>query len=182
MLFNVAQLLQEDPGATRRYEIDEPPYQVDEGVESVSPLRGTVKLNRTNRGVLADADVATDLKLECSRCLEEVVVPIKTHITEEYYPTVDLRSGVAVDRPDGGTGFMLNEAHELDLTEPVRQSILLELPMKPLCRADCAGLCPRCGQNLNERRCDCAIEPADPRLSQLGEWLKGQRVHSSEQR
>jgi uncharacterized protein len=182
MLFNVAQLLQEDPGSTRRHELDEPPYRIDEGVEAISPLTGTVRLNRTNRGVLADADVATDLRLECSRCLEEVVVPIRAQITEEYYPTVDLRSGVTVDRPDGGAGYMLNEAHELDLTEPVRQSILLELPMKPLCRGDCAGLCPQCGKNLNEGACQCEREPTDPRLGQLGEWLKGKRVHSSEQR
>src|SRR5438093_1888266 len=161
MLFNVAQLLQEDPGATRHYELDEPPYRIDDGVEAISPLTGSVKLNRTNRGVLADADLATAVSLECSRCLEEVVAPIRSHITEEFYPTVDLRSGVTIDRPDGGTGFMLNEAHELDLTEPVRQSILLELPMKPLCRPDCGGLCPQCGQNLNERPCDCAIEPTD---------------------
>jgi uncharacterized protein len=144
-------------------------------------LTGTVKLNRTNRGVLADADLATDLRLECSRCLEEVVVPIKTRFTEEYYPTVDLRSGATVGRPEGGSGYMLNEAHELDLTEPVRQSVLLELPMKPLCRTDCAGLCPRCGQDLNQRACDCELEPTDPRLGQLAEWLKSNRVHSSEQ-
>ena len=182
MLFNVAQLLQEDPGATRRYELDEPPYRVDDGVEAISPLTGSVRLNRTNRGVLADADVATDVKLECSRCLDEVTVPIKTHITEEYYPTVDLRTGLVATRPEGGTGYMLTETHEIDLTEPVRQAVLLELPMKPLCRPDCAGLCPQCGRNLNEGPCDCAIEPTDPRLSQLGEWLKGNRVHSSEQR
>ena len=182
MLFNVAQLLQEDPGATRHYELDEPPYEIDDGVEAISPLTGPVKLNRTNRGILADAELATDVRLECSRCLEEVVVPIRTHITEEFYPTVDLRSGLLIERPEGGTGFMLNESHELDLTEPVRQSVLLELPMKPLCRADCAGLCVQCGQNLNEGGCGCEREAGDPRLSQLAEWLKGNRVHSSEQR
>ena len=182
MLYNVAQLLQEDPGATRRYEIDEPPYRVDDGVEAASPLTGSVKLHRTHRGILADADVATDLRLECSRCLEEVVVPIRARVTEEYYPTVDLRSGLTVERPDGGSGFMLNEAHELDLTEPIRQSILLELPMKPLCRPDCAGLCPRCGKNRNEGDCGCPRDESDPRLSQLAEWLEGNRVHSSEQR
>ena len=72
---------------------------------------------------------------------------------------------------------MLNEAHEVDLTEPVRQSVLLEIPMKPLCRPDCAGLCPHCGKNRNEGPCDCQEEPADPRLSVLADWLKSEQVN-----
>jgi len=102
MLFNVAQLLQEDPGATRRYELDEPPYRIDDGVEAISPLTGSVKLNRTNRACWPMPISPPTSGSECSRCLEEVVVPIRTHITEEFYPTVDLRSGLAIERPDGG--------------------------------------------------------------------------------
>jgi uncharacterized protein len=182
MLYNVSQLLQEDAGATRQYDLDEPPYRIDEGVEAVTPVTGSVRLNRTNRGVLADANVATNLRFECSRCLDEVTVPIQTRITEEFYPTVDLRTGAAATRPDGGTGFMLTEAHEVDLTEAVRQAVLLEVPMKPLCRTDCAGLCPECGKNRNEGPCGCDPQAGDPRLAQLAEWLESNRVHSPEQR
>ena len=72
MRYNDSQLLQEDAGATRRYDLEVPPYRIDEGVDAVAPLTGSVKLNRTNRGILADADVATELRFECSRCLDEV--------------------------------------------------------------------------------------------------------------
>jgi uncharacterized protein len=172
MKYNAAQLLVEHLGSTRQHEIDQPPHQIDDGLRAVTPLRGTVKLTRTNRGILADARVETDLRQECSRCLEDVDTPMKVRFIEEFYPTVDLRTGASVQRPEGGTGFMMTEAHEVDLTEAVRQSILLELPMKPLCRADCAGLCLHCGKNRNEGACGCQDEPPDARLSVLAEWLK----------
>ena len=177
MKYNAAQLLVEHAGATREYDLDEPGYEIDDGVEAVSPLRGKVKLTRTNRGILADARLATDIRQECSRCLEEVVAPVDVHIVEEYYPTVDLRTGQPLQAPEGGTGFMMTEAHEVDLTEPVRQSVLLEMPMKTLCRPDCAGLCPHCGKNLTEGPCSCVDEPADPRLAALADWLKPDRLH-----
>src|SRR5690242_9606615 len=132
MKYNAAQLLVEPPGTTRQYELDEPPYEIDEGVRPSAPLAGLVKLTRTNRGILADVKAHTELTQECSRCLETVVSPVDVTFVEEFYPTVDLRTGQPVQRPDGGAGFMLNEAHEVDLTEPVRQSVLLEIPMKPL--------------------------------------------------
>lgn len=177
MKYNAAQLLVEHLGSTRHHEIDEPAHQIDDGVRAVAPLRGHVKLTRTNRGILADAKVETELRQECSRCLEEIEAPVKVSFVEEFYPTVDLRTGTPVQRPEGGTGFMMTEAHEVDLREAVRQSILLELPMKPLCRADCAGLCIRCGKNLNDGACGCREEPADPRLSALAEWLKSDSVN-----
>ena len=59
----------------------------------------------------------------------------------------------------------------LDLTEALREQILLALPMQPLCRADCQGLCVQCGKNLNEGTCDCVQDTIDPRLVKLKELL-----------
>jgi uncharacterized protein len=172
MKYNVAQLLVEHLGSTRQYEIDQPPRDIDEGVRAAAPIEGQVKFTRTNRGILADARLRTELQQECSRCLEDIVTPVSVRFVEEFYPTVDLRTGLPIKAPEGGTGFMLTEAHEVDLTEPVRQSVLLELPMKPLCRPDCAGLCPTCGKKLNEGPCGHEDEPADHRMSALADWLK----------
>jgi uncharacterized protein len=172
MKYNAAQLLVEHLGSTRQHEIDEPAYEIDDGVRAVAPVQGQVKLTRTNRGILADARVETKLHHECSRCLEDILTPLSVRFVEEFYPTVDLRTGMPAQRPEGGMGFMMTEAHEVDLTEPVRQSVLLELPMKPLCRPDCAGLCPTCGKNRNEGPCGCREEPSDPRLAVLADWLK----------
>jgi uncharacterized protein len=175
MLWNVAGLLQDDVGATRHYELDEPPYEIDRGVVSITPLVGSIKLTRTNRGILADARVSTQLRQECSRCLEEVSSSVSARISEEFFPTVDLRTGAPVKRPDGD-GYMLTDAHELDLREPIRQAILLEQPMQPLCQVDCRGLCSRCGQNQNELQCQCKPEPVDPRLNRLADWLKANQT------
>lgn len=175
--FNVAQLLQAEIGSIRHHEVDLPAHRIDDSVELVAPLIGKLKLTRTNRGILADADFSTELRFDCSRCLTDVVVPIHTRFTEEYYPTVDLRSGLQAAVPEGGSGYMLSESHELDLTEPTRQAILLENPMKPLCRADCLGLCQHCGHDLNSGPCQCEAQPADGRLGQLAEWLKSNRLH-----
>jgi uncharacterized protein len=177
MKYNAAQLLLEPAGSTREYEIDQPPYEIDPGVRSSAPLTGKVKLTRTNRGILADVRAATELTQECSRCLDDVVLPVGVRFVEEFYPTVDLRTGMAVQRPEGGSGFMMTEAHEVDVTEAIRQSVLLELPMKPLCRVDCAGLCIHCGNNLNEGPCGCPEEPADHRLSALADWLKSEQLN-----
>jgi uncharacterized protein len=172
MKYNAAQLLVEPVGTIRQYELDEPPYEIDAGVRTTAPLQGQVKLTRTNRGILADARLRTELQQECSRCIEDVVAPVSVRFLEEFYPTVDLRTGLPAKAPEGGSGFMMTEAHEVDLTEAVRQSVLLEMPMKPLCRPDCAGLCPRCGKNLNEGPCGHEDEPTDHRLSALADWLK----------
>jgi uncharacterized protein len=64
--------------------------------------------------------------------------------------------------------LVINEQHQLDLAEVVRQQLLLALPMHPVCRSACSGLCPHCGQDLNEGPCDCT-EETDPRWSVLKE-------------
>ncbi|HEV8634855.1 MAG TPA: DUF177 domain-containing protein [Chloroflexota bacterium] len=172
MRWNVAGLLKDDVGAIRLYEFSEPPYEIDRGVEATEPVSGEVKLTRTNRGILTDARIMTRVRQQCSRCLDELSTPISARFSEEYFPTVDLRTGQPLARPEGEDGFMLSEAHELDITEPVRQAVLLAQPMQPLCRPDCRGLCPHCGQNLNQGQCTWAPEPADPRLAKLADWLK----------
>lgn len=162
--FNVAQLLQAEIGSIRHHEVDLPAHRIDDSVELVAPLIGKLKLTRTNRGILADADFSTELRFDCSRCLTDVVVPIHTRFTEEYYPTVDLRSGLQAAVPEGGSGYMLSESHELDLTEPTRQAILLENPMKPLCRADCLG-------SASTAATTSTVAPASVRHSQpTGVW------------
>lgn len=177
MKINVAHLLVEGLGATLYHEIDEPPHAIDEDLVAIAPVVGRVKLTRTNRGILADAELSTCLRQQCSRCLEPAQSPVTARFVEEYYPTVDLRTGHVVSAPEGGMGFMLTEAHELDLFEPFRQYVLIELPMKPLCQTNCAGLCARCGHNLNEGPCRCQAEPADVRLGPLAEWLQANRLH-----
>jgi len=166
--YNVAQLLKEPIGSLRDLEVESAGLDVD-GIQTGS-VRGKVKLMRTDRSILAQAKFKSSVKVDCSRCLRELDYPLAINLEEEYFPTIDVASGRPLPPPDEPGMFTIDENHILDLTEAVRQYLLLALPMKPLCRADCAGLCPVCGQDLNKKRaCGClAIQP-DPRWAKLAQ-------------
>jgi uncharacterized protein len=98
-----------------------------------------------------------------------VPVPFEDNVEEEYVPSVDVQTGAALPPPEDAGAFTIDERHSIDLTEAIRQYALLTVPMKALCKQDCAGLCPRCGQNLNQGKCDCPAEETDPRWARLNE-------------
>ncbi len=167
MQINVAQLLKSPVGSTRDYEVSGAVDIFDDGCASL--VSGGVSLVRTDRSILVRGTLETRAEVTCSRCLAVFASPLVMNIEEEYFPTVDVVSGVPVSVPDEAGGFTIDKQHVLDLTEAVRQYALLVLPMKPLCRSDCAGLCPDCGHDLNLGPCNCQREPVDPRWAVLTE-------------
>lgn len=173
MKFHVAGLLQEPVGATRRHEVAEDVGQIDEQLAATEPVKGQAKLTHTNAGILVDVRLRTVVRLNCSRCLIELTVPLDVRFSEEYQPVLDMATGLPLPRPEDQSVFTIGENHILDLSEAFRQYALLALPMAPLCDAACAGLCPECGQNLNEGPCQCAPAEADRRWGPLAEYLRG---------
>jgi uncharacterized protein len=111
--------------------------------------------------------VVTELELPCSRCLEPFRLPVAAPFDLRYLPasTVSSEPEREVDDEDLETSYYENDA--IDLNELLREQFYLALPMKPLCREDCRGLCPQCGTNLNTGTCDCAPVWEDPRLAPL---------------
>jgi len=171
MQINVAQLLKQPVGATRQYELQEQLELSDEGVLPVAPLAGTVHLLRTQRGVLVHLQARTQVQIACCRCLEPFTTPVEINFQEEFFPTIDIHTGLPIEAPEDDKAALIDDSHVLDLGEMVRQYLLLSLPMHPLCREDCAGLCPHCGHNLNEGPCACPPEPVDSRWATLRELL-----------
>ena len=172
MRINVAGLLKGPIGAVRRFDLLEDIAGIDQHLDVQSPLVGSLTLIRTPDGVLASASPETSLELECRRCLEPFSGPVQLEIEEEFHPSVDIGTGARLPVADAEEdATVIDEHHVLDLTEVVRQAIFLALPMSPLCQQDCAGLCPLCGQNLNEGRCQCATDAVDPRLEVLKQLL-----------
>lgn len=166
MRFNVAELLKSPIGAAKSCEVYEADVVLtDDG--SQGPVEGTVSLLRTNAGILARATLRLRQPDVCSRCLVPLEVPLELHMEEEYQPTVDVLTGAARPRPEDPGTFLIDEHHILDLTEAVHQYRVLAAPMQPLCRPGCAGLCPVCGQNLNDTSCACPRDKYDPRWSAL---------------
>jgi uncharacterized protein len=145
MRINVAQLLKQPVGQVCCYQIEE------------SGVQGRVRLLHINRGILVTAVLECSITSVCSRCLEEFELPLSLDFEEEYFLSKDAS-------PEEADGFIIGENNMLDLSEAIRQHTLLMVPMKPICRDDCAGLCPVCGKNLNYGSCSCIQE--SPHLSQ----------------
>jgi uncharacterized protein len=165
MEINVSQQSKAPIGNIREYEVDEKTDVLGNG--TVVEIKGQVRLTRTNRGILAQGSFQTGIPLDCSRCLKDFVTSLAITIEEEYFPIIDVNSGTPLEIPDEPGSFTIDEHHILDLREAIRQNALLAIPMKPLCREDCPGLCPQCGKDLNEGPCDCPEESIDPRWAKL---------------
>jgi len=163
MRINVSQQLKSSIGSIRNYEVSE----VVSIAGGDSMVEGKVTLVRTDRGILTEATLHTEVEVTCSRCLSLFDYPLTLSIEEEYFPITDVVSGTSLSLPEEPGCFTIDERHVLDLTEAIRQYALLVIPMKPLCDEDCAGLCPTCGYNLNQGPCNCLPQQADPRRSKL---------------
>jgi uncharacterized protein len=114
-----------------------------------------------------DGAVKTLLELPCSRCLEPFRCPVDAHFELHYRPLAQ-NTGEGereIREEDFSAAFYEND--EIDLGELMREQFYLALPMKPLCTAECLGLCPSCGTNLNRGTCDCRREWEDPRFAAL---------------
>lgn len=170
MLYNVAQLMKAPVGTSFESNISEDAIQLDETLKVVSPITGHVRMRRTNQGLLVDGEVDLTLELECTRCLKTFEQPMHVAFEEQFYPTVDVVTGVPMPAFDEEEIFPIDEHHQVDLTEAIRQHVLLDLPMSTLCREDCAGLCPQCGHDLNFGPCECKPE-VDARMSVLQQLL-----------
>ncbi len=133
-VINVAQLLKQSVGSSRSQDIS---GAFSEEVEGF--VRGEAKVTRIRKGVLVQCEVTAEVKLECSRCLGTFLCPITFTAEEEFLPIADLLS-VTTPSPEHPEGFTIDTKNVVDLSELIRQYILLNLPMKPLCRPDCPGI------------------------------------------
>jgi uncharacterized protein len=168
MRFNVAQLLKEPVGSTRKYHLAEDIQDLGGEVKLTHPIEGAIRLIHTIEGVLVSGQLHTEVELTCSRCLESFSTVIDFTLEEEFRPTIDINTGGKLPSVDGeDEATLIDGQHIVDLLEVMRQDILLALPSHPLCKPDCAGFCSQCGQNLNEGPCTCEKPLGDPRWEVL---------------
>jgi uncharacterized protein len=113
----------------------------------------------------------TRLELTCSRCIEPFEIPVDAAFDLQYVPQVENAGEPEREIGEGDLATAFYRDGVLDVTELLREQVQLALPMKPLCRDDCRGLCPECGAPLNRTTCDCAPRWEDPRLAPLKELL-----------
>lgn len=172
MQFNVAQLLKEPTGGTRKYDLDEPLDDLDPQLVIQAPIRGQVKFTKIPQGILATGGFQTVVELNCNRCLEPFDEAVSFDLEEQFRPKIDLQTGAVLPQEeDADEATQISEQNILDLSEVMRQELLISLPAAATCRDDCAGLCPHCGKNLNEGACDCSDDTLDPRWASLRDLL-----------
>lgn len=163
LLINALELLRR-PGSVKRITIEVDP--VDIGLEARalstrSPIEVDVTAESLSDGVVVTGSLRARFATECRRCL----CPIEGIVTVEVHELYQ----VTVTDPDA---FPI-VGDQIDLVPMVRESVLLELPDAPVCRPDCAGLCPICGVDRNDAPCACVVDTPDPRWAAL-EGLRDQ--------
>lgn len=169
MIYNVAQLMKATVATTQDVALDDEDHLdvEDDAVQLAGPITGHLRLHRTNQGIFASGTVHAPVQLECTRCLRELTTTLDFPLREEFFPTIDVVTGLPVNEPHDDDAFPIDKHHLLDTREAIRQNLLLALPVRVLCREDCAGLCPTCGHDLNEGPCSCEPETGDERFAVL---------------
>jgi uncharacterized protein len=135
---NVATLLQEPVGASRVYRFHLDRLELDSDLVA-RDVNGEMRLTHLSDEILANVDAAATVELTCLRCLEPYDQPVKTRFQEEFRVAYDVRSGVAVRSSSDDERITITDAHELDIAEPLRQELIVSLPMRPDCGAACPG-------------------------------------------
>ena len=106
-------------------------------VKFLEPIKIRAEVSKITNAVTVNLSLSGSIHLNCSRCLREFNVALKKILRLNYH----------VDRTEP----------IIDLDQDIKEEIILDYPIKPLCNPDCKGLCPKCGKNLNEGGCSCAI-------------------------
>lgn len=159
--FDVSALTKAPLGTSLTLDVDTGPQSLID--LELGFLRGTIQVVRVQGGLLVQGTVESRLGLECVRCLEPFVLPIALELEEIF------RLPGAGARPD--SVYRVGDDGWLDLAPLLREQAWVAIPMKPLCRADCKGLCPQCGAALNLESCTCEVGRVDPRLALLKDLL-----------
>lgn len=161
--FNVSQLLKSGIGETRAYPFtSDVPIDLGDGA-SATEIHGEVKLTLTNLEVLARGHADACVHQVCARCVEPFDASASITFDEEFQPTIDIATGLPTREPVSDSAFRVSQNHTIDLTEAIRQNLVVAMDMIPVCSEDCQGLCPTCGVNWNLEACECpSVDEASP--------------------
>ena len=144
---------------------------VAEEVALVSPVKAHLELTKTFSEIIITGSVKAEMELECSRCLKKYRRFMDEPVHVVYHPLAEIgadRHELKDDEMDMG----FYQGDELDLQELIREQILLNVQMKPLCDENCRGICSQCGTDLNINTCDCDTKKLDSRLEVLKKLLE----------
>ncbi|GAB4500502.1 MAG: hypothetical protein Fur0035_00420 [Anaerolineales bacterium] len=148
---NVGFIINATAGYNREFDFYLPTLKDEDGA-ALTEVQGTVKISRTPQGLLVEGKFGGQTRLTCVRCLEDYEHALRWDFTELYAFSLDNVTD---------SGLLVPDDAQLDLEELVRDGALLEIPISPICKPDCQGLCIECGQNLNLADCGHSEAPEE---------------------
>ena len=158
LVLNVVELLRR-PATRKSYELSVPAQGLslggDADVADGTPVVVDVLVESLSDGLTVNGEVRTTWTGTCRRCLGAASGPLVADVQELYQV-----------HPSSDDAFAF-DGEQLDLGPMVRELVLMELPAAPLCREDCAGICPTCGADRNQAPCRCGEDATDPRWADL---------------
>jgi uncharacterized protein len=164
-----------NPGSYAELAIDVTLKEV-EGMTLTAPVRGKLIASSTGQVLLLEGAADTEVEMVCFRCGETYRQPVHAEFQEDFvvHPPQQHGQAALIEEEDvAPEGRLFFEGTlDLNLEELLRQSILVALPLKPLCSDDCQGLCQHCGRRLSEGPCACQPETLNPQMAILQDLLK----------
>lgn len=157
---------------SQRVDRDIPPDAFEatgEDFRVAAPVVLRAEVRKDEEKVRLAGSVSTELEVPCSRCLEPYRIAVDSPFDLLFLPASSQEAAGEDDRQldEEAASASFYEDQAIDLAQVVREQFYLALPMKPLCREDCQGLCPVCGTNRNVGTCSCENEWVDPRMDAL---------------
>lgn len=143
-----------------------------EEIKILKPFKAIMSVEKRGQEVFIKGIVNGEVELQCSRCLEYYNMPVKTIFEINYHPVEELNKEELVELKKDEMDVDFYRDGLIDTEDIIRDQILLNIPMKPLCSDNCRGLCPVCGNDLNERDCRCEKKDIDPRFAVLQSLLR----------
>ncbi len=171
LTFSVGPLVDQTTGTNETYSFHGPVKF--EGIIPATDMKGRVEIMRIDEGFnVAIRNTEIKVKLSCEKCLKPITTTIKLDFFEKQF---------FLDEPkqpeDPNDLYLVDKKHlTINLAEPLRQEIILHFPVVQVCSESCKGICPKCGTDLNKKKCKCKIDPKNDRsdkpLAALKELIK----------
>ena len=139
----------------------------------IAPVALKAEIRKDGGVVRLTGHLATILEFECGRCLDHFPVPLAVDLDVRFSPVTPDAGGGEREVASEDLETSTYQDDVLDLGAIMREQFQLAMPMKPLCRDDCKGLCPVCGINRNRETCACRAVWVDPRLAALEKLKEG---------
>jgi uncharacterized protein len=159
---NLGFLVNATIGTSRTFDFEFDHLKIADDLD-LKDFKGVAKINRTPQGLFVQGDFEGEIMVECVRCLSELRQPLHWTFTELYA----FKKDNVTD-----SGLIMPEDAHIDLQPLIREYALLEVPIKPVCKPECKGLCPVCGENLNEIDCGHRSQPDDSPFAALKDLVK----------